>query len=223
MDSLRFYVNGVDRFSVDSSTSLTIKESLHLAPSTFVIGSVTRLVSTKRVDLGIKLVDLLVFKYGMKNVKYVIVGDGAEYVPLERMVSRLNLNEFVHFVGAIDNKSVPNYLSIFDVFLSTYDVSNVGNPLLEAIRANKIIFTLNTGDTSSWITHRENGFIYDVDDSMINRMAVDMIKVIDNSNLRDQIKKKLKVTEVERLWTWEERMEAEYVDIKQQLTSNNIV
>ena len=45
-----------------------------------------------------------------------------------------------------------------------YTSTNVGNPLLEAIRHNKIIVTLNNGDTGDWIKHRVSGLIYDVDD-----------------------------------------------------------
>ena len=45
-----------------------------------------------------------------------------------------------------------------------YESSNVGNPLLESIRLNKLILTLDNGGTSEWISHKVTGFIYPVDD-----------------------------------------------------------
>ncbi len=94
----------------------------------------------------------------------------------------------------------------------------MGNPLLEAIRGNKIIFTLNNGDTSAWIKHRENGFIYDEDDSMVDSMAHDIVELIKNPSLRDRIKENIKITERDKLWSWRERMEAEFLEINKLIT-----
>ena len=37
-----------------------------------------------------------------------------------------------------------------------YERSNLGNPLLESIRMNKLIVTLNNGDTGKLIRHKLN-------------------------------------------------------------------
>jgi glycosyltransferase involved in cell wall biosynthesis len=143
----------------------------------------------------------------------IVIGDGYERKRLEELAQNLDIMKHIIFVGSIDNNLVKNYLEVADVFLSTYDVSNIGNPLLEAIKANKIIFTLNNGDTGAWIKHRKNGFIYDIDESTIDRMAHDIVEVINTPELRDSIKQNIKITEKEKLWTWDERLQAEYSEI----------
>ncbi|MCK9392908.1 MAG: glycosyltransferase, partial [Syntrophales bacterium] len=155
-ESLRFYVNGIDEYSIDPSDLIGLKESLKIG-NVFSAVCITRLVTSKRVDLCIKVTAAVVNKYGVSDFKLIIVGDGSERDRFEKLAIDLCVANHIVFVGAVDNRCVKNYLEISDIFLSTYRISNVGNPLLEAIRANKIIFTLNNGDTSAWIKHRENG------------------------------------------------------------------
>ena len=211
-ESLRFYVNGIDEYSIDPSDLIGLKESLKIG-NVFSAVCITRLVTSKRVDLCIKVTAAVVNKYGVSDFKLIIVGDGSERDRFEKLAIDLCVANHIVFVGAVDNRCVKNYLEISDIFLSTYRISNVGNPLLEAIRANKIIFTLNNGDTSAWIKHRENGFIYDENDSMVDRMAHDIVDLIGDPSLRDRIKENIRITEREKLWTWNERMQAEFSDI----------
>ena len=212
MKSLCFYVNGVDEYSIDRSDLIGLKNSLNIG-NMFSAVCITRLVSSKRVDLCIKVTAAVVNKYGILDFKLIVVGDGSERERFEKLAGDLSVANHIVFVGAVDNQCVKNYLTVSDIFLSTYRISNVGNPLLEAIRANKIIFTVNNGDTSAWIMHRENGFIYDENDSMVDRMAHDIVDLISNPSLRDRIKKNIRITEREKLWTWKERMQAEFSDI----------
>ena len=212
MESLRFYVNGIDKYSIDWPDLIGLINSLNIG-NMFSAVCITRLVPSKRVDLCIKVAAAVVNKYGILDFKLIVVGDGSERDRFEKLAVDLLVANHIVFVGAVDNQCVKNYLAVSDMFLSTYRISNVGNPLLEAIRANKIIFTLNNGDTSFWIKHRENGFIYDENDSMVDRMAHDIVDLISNPSLRDRIKENIRITEKEKLWTWNERMQAEFSDI----------
>ncbi len=213
LDTLRFYVNGTDRDPVDQASLLDLRKSLS-GDDAFVAVCITRLVSTKRVDRCIRVAAAAVHQFSMCRFRLVIVGDGPERLRFEELALDLDLAENVVFVGAVDNSEVKNYLAMADVFLSMYDVSNVGNPLLEAIRATKVIFTLNNGDTSSWIEHGVNGFIYDVDESVEERIALDLAALAHDSVLRETIEENVRVTELERLWTWDERLHAEFSEVE---------
>lgn len=217
---LKFYINGVDRFSINQNDLVKLTESLEIL-NTFTALCVTRLNTLKRVDRCIRVAASVVNKYGINNFKLVIVGDGAERERLEKMAQELGVERHVVFVGSIENKFVKNYMAVADIFLSLYDVSNVGNPLLEAIRANKIIFTLNNGDTATWIRHRQNGFIYDVDESVYDQVACDIVDLINTPALRNFITGNIKITERDMLWSWEERMRAEFSDIDALVVTGN--
>lgn len=214
LDTLRFYVNGTDKLSIIDADSLALRRSLSADDDIFTVVCVTRLVSIKRIDRCIEVAASVVHRFGMNDFRMIIVGDGPERIRFEKLAVDLGVRDNIVFTGAVDNGRVKNYLAISDAFLSMYDVSNVGNPLLEAIRANKVIFTLNNGDTSNWIQHGVNGFIYDVDDSVIDRIAQDMNALAYNSALRDSIKRNIRVTELEKLWTWDERLQAEFSEVE---------
>ncbi|MCK9392907.1 MAG: hypothetical protein M0Q01_15230 [Syntrophales bacterium] len=44
-------------------------------------------------------------------------------------------------------------------------------------------------------------------------MAHDIVDLIGDPSLRDRIKENIRITEREKLWTWNERMQAEFSDI----------
>lgn len=205
---LKFWVNGVDYHNYENQQVLAIQDSLQLEGKVVFL-SISRLVNWKRVDRAIKVFSILKDKYGSKQFKYLIVGEGQERASLEELVKALGLSDYVQFIGSIPNSSVRNYLQVADYFVSTYDASNVGNPLLEAMRANKIIFTLNNGDTGSWIQHRINGFIYDLEEDFFTAMAKDMHEVIHDDKLRANLIDGVKKTAATQLWTWEERFNSE--------------
>ncbi|MCE5286395.1 MAG: glycosyltransferase [Pelosinus sp.] len=210
----RFWVNGVDEQKLPYERIVKMKETLNISNNQCVFLTVCRLESWKRVDRGINAVAELIKEYNLTNVVYYIVGDGSERENLCNLIKSLNMDLQIKLIGAINNLEVKNYLNIADFFISTYNGSNVGNPLLEAIRAHKIIFTLNNGDTGEWIEHKKNGFIYNITDDLNKRMAQDMYEIIINKCLREKILFNIKQTEFEKLWTWQQRLSAEVCEVE---------
>ncbi|MFH1215335.1 MAG: glycosyltransferase [Pseudomonadota bacterium] len=206
---LHFWVNGVDVKIQEAKQVEKIRDKLNPLAEVVVFLSVSRLVNWKRVDRGIRVLSVLKDKYKITAFKYIILGEGQERTSLEALAKDLGLSKQVLFLGAVPNSEVRNYLEVADYFISTYDSSNVGNPLLEALGANKIIFTLNNGDTNRWIQHGVNGFIYDVDDNFFGSMARDMYAVMRDTVLRTTISRGAKETAATKLWSWQERLDAE--------------
>ena len=203
----RFWINGVDL--VDKSLK---NEKFLMDSSKRNLISVCRLEPWKRVDRSIKLISKLKNDFGFCNFKYYIIGDGIERNNLVEMVEAVGLSDYIVFVGAIPNKDVQRYLAGANYFLSSYDLSNVGNPLLEAVRSHKIIFTINNGDTAKWISHKHNGFIYD-EKSYVEEGAKDLYRIINNQMEEAKIVEGVKELENKMLWTWEERFNAELRDV----------
>lgn len=217
---LMFWTNGVDEFQLDTKKRAIFRQQLSIKEDDVVLLSVSRLVKWKRVDRIISLVDQLVNKCQFKNVKYLMLGDGNESSKLKELINFYQLDQYVLMMGSIPNEKIKNYLDIAEIFISTYDGSNVGNPLLEAIRANKIIFTLNNGDTATWITHENNGFIYDINDDLLENMAKDVIKIARDKNLQEKIITNITSTSETKLWTWRHRMCEEIKEVEKLLNSH---
>jgi len=213
LKNYKFWPNGVDEQKLDHEKVLELKKELN-PDNKFVFLTVCRLERWKRVDRAINALAILKSKYNVNDFVYYIVGEGVEKNNLIKLSKDLGLEENVVFTGAIPNTKVKEFLNIADFFLSMYDSSNVGNPLLEAIRANKIIFTLNNGDTKRWIQYKENGFIYDIDDNLYSNIANDIFSIINDDNLKKHILEGVKKTELEKLWTWDERFQAEIDEVE---------
>ncbi|WP_291285049.1 glycosyltransferase family 4 protein [Flavobacterium sp.] len=213
-----FWSNGVDKFNIDTNRENELKNQ-YKGNNEFLFVSVSRIDDHKRVDRCIKFFNTLLSMSSDFNFHYLIVGEGAKIKECEILVETLNLKDRVTFAGAVNQSEVPLYLSVADAFISMYESSNVGNPLLEAIRLNKLILTLNNGGTSEWINHKNTGLIYPVDDNLdlsqvdYDLMAQEFLDLIVNQEEIVSIKEKLSIVCNNKLWTWEERFSAELNEV----------
>lgn len=211
---LAFWPNGVDRFIINQDERVELLRRFKL-DNEFLFISVSRLDDHKRVDRCIHFFKNLVVNNPLKKFRYLIVGEGAKRVEFEKLVYDLKIEQYVNFIGALNQSDVPVYLDIADAFVSMYESSNVGNPLLEAIRLNKLIITLDNGATNEWIKHKINGFLYPVDDQLdfsnedYKTMANDFLVSLGNPLEISKIKENLRKLENEKLWSWEDRFDAE--------------
>ncbi|HEX6172003.1 MAG TPA: glycosyltransferase [Chitinophagaceae bacterium] len=213
--NILFCSNGVDKVRLDINVLEEVRSKFYSDISKKYLLSISRLDNHKRIDRSIRLIHRMVNSFGFTNFKFIVIGGGAEYKNLTNLVETLGLKQYIEFLGPINHNYIKYHLSLASLFLSMYTSTNVGNPLLEAIRHNKVIVTLNNGDTGEWITHRISGFIYDVDDDRdlgpndYEIMAQDVISVLSDQRLFDIITAGIKAVEVAKLWTWEERFQAE--------------
>ena len=160
MNSIRFWMNGVDFDVYDPEFDVTrMKCNLGLNEQTVTILSVSRLVFWKRVDRIIKAMKEISDSF--ENVKLLIIGDGKERESLEALVSSLGVEDSVRFLGSLPQHQIGDYYNMADLFVSLYDLSNVGNPLLEAMICGKCIITLDNGETGTIISDQKNGILLD--------------------------------------------------------------
>lgn len=177
-----------------------------------ILLAVSRLVHIKRVD---RIIDVCKeYKKLDTNFILFIVGDGNQMITLREKVKSLNLSDNVIFTGRIKNEDVHNYYNIADIFLSMYDVSNVGNPLLESLYHENIIFTLDVGETNKIINHKKNGFIYKPVGNYFKKMAKDINFILTKDDSYKEMKKNIKLIKKEVVFLWPERLKQELKEIK---------
>lgn len=206
--SFVFWTNGVDLVEESNWNKQEFIQKYDLYNKKIFL-SISRLVHWKRIDRGIFIINALVNK-GITDIKYLIVGEGYLKSQLQRLVKDLDIEKYIIFVGGIEHSLIKEYLKCADFFISMYDLSNVGNPLLEAIRYNKFIVTLNNGDTGNWIKHKKNGLIYNLDlTNIYDIIATDIIDYMNNRHKYDEVIENIKITEKKRLWTRDERLAEE--------------
>ncbi len=211
MRKVRFWLNGVDwesfRFMPQNHEA---KACLKLH-TRYALLCISRLVNWKRVDRSLRALPAVLERF--PDIILVIVGDGPERERLEQLANELGVRGHVRFEGAIPHSEVPKYLAAADIFLSFYDWSNVGNPLLEAMMAGKCIVTLNNGDTGQFIKNGENGILLEYED--LPKLSEIIKTLLADKELKDRMGANARRFAEKYFWSWEERLKADVSEVNQ--------
>lgn len=116
---------------------LDIRKELGAKSGTFLILSVGRLHRQKGYDLLIEVAREVVDK--IKDVMFVIIGDGEEMEKLIKVVTIYRLEDTVKFIGYREN--VYDYINACNLFLLTSYWEGSPNVILEAMQLNKPIIS----------------------------------------------------------------------------------
>jgi glycosyltransferase involved in cell wall biosynthesis len=207
-DKLSFWRNGLDLdrlHPVDASNRDELRSQLGLSTDAFMLLTASRLARWKRVDRAIEAMPEIVRI--MPKAVLVVVGDGEERRNLERQARNLGVLAQVRFVGAVQQEKVASYMQAADVFLAPADLSNVGNPLLEAMSCGLAIVTVDAGDTKDLIRNGETGRLLPTGNP--SSIASAVVELGTDESLRRTIADGARQEAEERFWTWEDRMNAE--------------
>lgn len=182
-----------------------------------VIMMASRLVLWKRVDRGIHCIHQLISRYGMDDVVLLLVGHGSERKKLEELAERLEIREAVQFVGAVPHAEIPKYYSIADVFLSLYDVSNLGNPLLEAMYFGLPIVTIDDGSTADLLISGCNALLL-LRQSLDKDLPESVRRLFVDPSLRRMLGENAQKTFREKVLSWRDRIFLEHELIQKLLS-----
>jgi glycosyltransferase involved in cell wall biosynthesis len=132
---------------------------LGLPEDAYVLMSVTRLHSEKRLDRMIRV--LATLRREIPAAVAVILGEGPEREALTSLAARLGVTDAVRFVGAVKNAELPGWFRLSDVILSLLDRTNASNPVFEAMSCECCVVALNAGTTAEVVRHEETGILID--------------------------------------------------------------
>lgn len=208
---VKFWRNGIEKIRCDPLKISQIRRRYNLSKDDFVLLTVSRLYGWKRVDRAIRVMQLLL-SLTQKRIKLLVVGDGPHHESLKELGYRLRVSNYVVFAGAVEHKEIYNFYALANVFLSLCDMSNAGNPILEALSAGKCIVTLDTGDTSNIIKDGQNGILVEIEkdeNRIVEKLASTIINLIENESLREKLEIGAKEYAEKHIWTWNERLDTE--------------
>lgn len=203
-----FEKNGVDKLALEDKALFRreIRKEFNIPENALVAISVSRLVGWKRVDRSIKAFN----KISDKDIFLIIVGDGEEREACEALKDNLN----ILFVGALTGEKVREFMLASDIFVSMYDLSNLGNPLLEAMSAGLAIITLDNGNTKD--VYDGNNMIlleYKSEEEIVSSLTKTILWL--KANLEEKVLLQQSANEYAQvnLLTWEERINKEFKEI----------
>lgn len=140
-----------------------------------------------------------------KQIKVVLVGDGAELGHLKQIVAQQGLGDDVIFPGRIAHEKILDYYSIVDVFLYpriNAKVNHSVTPLkpLEAMAMEKVVLASDVGGLRELVLDGENGILFRVDDAahLTNRC----VEILKDKSFRETLSRKARQWVVrEREWS----------------------
>lgn len=212
-NTVRFWMNGVDvkprQYSPLEQDAF--RQSIGCNTDTPILVTVSRLVAWKRLDRIITAMPEI--SRNVPGVRLVIVGDGSARAEYESLVKELELSDHVVFTGAVLHAEVAKYIAISDLFVSLYDLSNVGNPLLEAMAGGKCVITLNNGGTGSIVLHDVNGIL--IEPEALDCLPETVIELLQDKSRCLRLGGAAQEYAQRTFWTWPERMNREIFEVEQ--------
>lgn len=146
---------GLDLQAFAERGSSQLRSELGLRADAPLVTAVARLEPIKGVDVFVEAAAAVARVRA--EVQFLVVGDGAERVPLERLVDRLGLSQRVRFLGW--RPDLPDIYAGSDVIVLTSH--NEGTPvsLIEALAAGRAVVATNVGGVPDLLGASERGVL----------------------------------------------------------------
>lgn len=116
--------------------------------------------------------------------KLLMIGDGPERNPVEKLARDLGVEEHIRFVGK--QEQIEDILPISDLFVLPSDYESFGLAALEAMAAKVPVLSTNAGGLPEINIHEQTGFLAPVGD--VEAMAGFAIGMLKNDALHQQMK-----------------------------------
>lgn len=195
-----FLRNGVNRpKKINGAEAINTATGLKL-PERYVC-CCSRLVRWKKVERVL----LTLRNSSNLNIPLVIVGDGPDRERLNKIASQTGVK--VYFTGHVSQETSYNIIGNSLVLLSFYDLSNLGNPVLEALDNGVPIVTLNNGNTKSMIQNGVNGILLEHWTASVASTALN--RLISDTSLYQRIATGCREFSHANFLTWPERLRKE--------------
>lgn len=201
-----FWRNGVDYPETNGVIPPEIAEKIAGKP---VIQTLCRLNRWKHVDRAISAMPGVLEK--CPDAMLVVCGYGPEQEALEEQARQENVAEHVIFTGGLKHEDAIAYVKRANVFLSLYDLSNLGNPLFEAMRCGKAIVTLDVGATGTVVENKRNGILLSLDE--LPELPDVICRLLQNDEERKKLEDGALRYAEENFRTWEERVADEIREV----------
>jgi glycosyltransferase involved in cell wall biosynthesis len=217
----KFWRNGLDLdrlHAAEPDERTSARRQLGIGDDAFVMVTASRLAGWKRVDRAIRA--LARVRAWVPAALLVVVGDGEERANLAALANELGVSENVRFAGAVPQDDVMTYMHAADVFLAIADLSNVGNPLLEAMACGMCVVAVDAGDTRDLVTDGVTGRLVDSSNRsgiarpLEERLADLLVTLAGDPLQRERLAAGAAAYARDHFWTWEQRMEAEVAAVE---------
>ncbi|CDI03962.1 putative Glycosyl transferase group 1 [Candidatus Competibacter denitrificans Run_A_D11] len=158
--------NSVDLSEIDAINSIPDQILSWKNDGYFIIGYIGQLITGKGLDILLEAFSKLV----IPKKKLILLGGGAQRQDLEEIVSSLEIQNEVAFLGFRDDRL--NFLKGFDIFVLPSRSEGIPRCLMEAMAAQVTVIASDIPGCTDLIKHEQTGLLFEVDnvESLLNRL-----------------------------------------------------
>tara|TARA_R110002094_G_scaffold53566_5_gene64926 strand:- start:1034 stop:2242 length:1209 start_codon:yes stop_codon:yes gene_type:complete len=178
-----------------------------------VVGTVGRLAAVKDQKTLLLAVSQLLERSPQHRpaLRCILVGDGPERAELERLVSRLQLNDCVWMAG--DRDDIPTLLACMDIFVLPSLGEGISNTVLEAMAMGLPVVATRVGGNPELVEEGVTGMLFPVGN--VSALSTALLALVENP-LRCCQMGRAGLQRVERDFDWE-RTVAAYLQVYDEL------
>jgi len=169
-------------YGTDLNCIKEIKEVERIEREEFSIISTRHLEPIYDVETLIKALQLVIKR--IPSIKLIIVGEGSQRKRLQNLVTRLNLNSHVRFLGGQSQREVYRNLLRAQIYVSTSLSDGSSTSLMEAMACGAFPIVTNIAANQELIIHGENGFLFSP--KLFREAAESIIDSLQNPALLNQ-------------------------------------
>ncbi len=179
------FTNGFDlgrfRPAGDRAEKEKLRHTWEIEPEDVLMGTASRLVSQKGLDVLIKAMAHMADK-GM-DARLVIAGEGELRKHLEDLAVESGVPGRVRFMGRVDD--MPSFLKMLDVFLFASRSEGRSNAIGEALAAGLPVIATDIPGNNELIEHERNGLLVPPGDSLAVADGVE--RLVNDGALQEQL------------------------------------
>lgn len=145
-----------------------------------------RLGKEKGIQFAIKALKKLI--HHNNNIRMLVIGEGQYKSQLIDLTTKLNLTNYVKFIGFVDSEKFAEYLNICDIFINpTIRKDGYDLTIIEAMACEKVVICSEVGSVKTVIDNNKNGILFKMKD--INELSESVLKCLNNKDYADTIAK----------------------------------
>jgi glycosyltransferase involved in cell wall biosynthesis len=134
-----------------------LRRELEIEKGDKVLLSVSRLNAEKNIEFMLEAVAELV-KKGVKNFKFILIGDGPDRSSLIQEAHALGLQDVLVFTGSVSPEAIPTYYSLGDVFVFASTSETQGMVILEAMASGMPVVAIRASGIDDFVVDGVTGF-----------------------------------------------------------------
>jgi len=197
-DKIIVVPNGINIRDIYTEKSKNIKKYKEKK----IILSVSHLIKIKGIDSNLKAIAKLIKKYS--DIIYLIIGEGEEKKKLKKLVSELNLQDRVIFIGEVSHYKVMEYMASCDVFSLPSWNEGFGVVYLEAMAQSKPVIGCQGEGIEDFVKNGKTGLLVKPKD--VDGLTEAMNYLLSNPDKAQAIGKRARKLVLEN-YTWEKSAE----------------